>query len=135
MDAALRSGSVFGRILVATDGSATARIAVDRAADLARALGSSLAIVSAAAGEAEATTVVEAEVARLAEAGVAAEGLARSGDPASVIVGEAERGSFDLVVVGNQGMTGPRVRGALGSVPNKVSHAIGCSLLVVRTTA
>ena len=39
----------------------------------------------------------------------------------------------DLIVVGNKGMTGAS-RFFLGSVPNKVSHHINRSLLIVRTT-
>lgn len=40
---------------------------------------------------------------------------------------------YDLLVVDNKGMTGPG-RFLLGSVPNKVSHHVPCSLLIVHTT-
>ena len=41
--------------------------------------------------------------------------------------------SFDLLVMGNKGMTG--VTGLpLGSVPNKVTHHLPCCLLIVKTT-
>ncbi len=58
--------------------------------------------------------------------------LVRTGDPATVLLDEAERG-YDLLVVGNKGMTGA-ARFLLGSVPNKVSHHAPCALLIVRTS-
>jgi nucleotide-binding universal stress UspA family protein len=129
--------SVYQRILVATDGSATAAVAVDRAAELAWAVGASLTVASVGEEGAEgAQTVVDAEVERLTgtEATVAVDGLALEGDPATAIVAAAAEGSYDLVVLGNRGMTGARRTFSLGSVPNKVSHGLGCSLLIVRTT-
>ena len=52
-------------------------------------------------------------------------------DPASVLADLAS--GYDLLVVGNKGMTGAS-RFLLGSVPNKVSHHSPCSLLIVHTT-
>ena len=121
------------RILVATDGSETAGQAVDRAVDVARTTGAALTVLSAGE-EAVAAGVVQAEAARLAAAGVAVDTLVVAGDPAAAIVGTAREEGFDLVVVGNKGMTGPRRHFTLGSVPNKVSHSLSCSLLIVRTT-
>ena len=121
------------RILVATDGSETAAQAVDRAVDVARTTGATLTLLSAGE-EAVAAGVVAAEAARLATAGVVADTLVVAGDPAAAIVGTAREQGFDLVVVGNKGMTGPRRHFTLGSVPNKVSHSLSCSLLIVRTT-
>ena len=121
------------RILVATDGSETAGQAVDRAVDVARTTGAALTVLSAGE-EAVAAGVVQAEAARLAAAGVAVDTLVVAGDPAAAIVGTAREEGFDLVVVGNKGMTGPRRHFTLGSVPNKVSHSLTCSLLLVRTT-
>jgi nucleotide-binding universal stress UspA family protein len=124
---------VIRRILVATDGSETAGQAVDRAVDVARTTGAALTVLSAGE-EAVAAGVVQAEAARLAAAGVAVDTLVVAGDPAAAIVGTAREEGFDLVVVGNKGMTGPRRHFTLGSVPNKVSHSLSCSLLIVRTT-
>jgi nucleotide-binding universal stress UspA family protein len=124
---------VIRRILVATDGSETAGQAVDRAVDVARTTGAALTVLSAG-DEAVAAGVVQAEAARLAAAGVAVDTLVVAGDPAAAIVGTAREEGFDLVVVGNKGMTGPRRHFTLGSVPNKVSHSLSCSLLIVRTT-
>ena len=122
---------MFSRILVATDGSPTATRAVDRAVEVAAASGASLAVLSAGPS---AHAVVDAEVARLAGSGLAVDPVVATGDPAAAIVGAAGTGAYDLVVVGNVGMTGPRRHFTLGSVPNKVSHSLACSLLIVRTT-
>jgi nucleotide-binding universal stress UspA family protein len=46
----------------------------------------------------------------------------------------ARTGGYDLLVVGNRGMTGVTRFLRLGSVPNKVSHHLPCSLLIVKTT-
>lgn len=122
---------MFSRILVATDGSETASRAVDQAAAMATALGAALTVLSAGPA---AAAVVEGERERLARTGSSVETLVVDGDPASAIVAAARDGAFDLVVVGNRGMTGPGRLVTLGSVPNKVSHALTCSLLIVRTT-
>src|SRR5438270_296696 len=52
---------------------------------------------------------------------------------ATALVEVADEGDYDLLVVGNKGMTGAS-RFFLGSVPNKVSHHVNRSLLIVRTT-
>ena len=121
------------RILVATDGSPTASRAVDRAVEVARTTGASLTVLSAGT-VAVAGEVVAAEAARLEGAGVAVGTVVVAGDPAAAIVATARDAGYDLVVVGNKGMTGPRRHFTMGSVPNKVSHSLACSLLIVRTT-
>jgi nucleotide-binding universal stress UspA family protein len=123
---------VFQKILVGTDGSKTAARAVDRAVELAKTLGSSVTIATAGRGEG-AQAVVEREAKRHADAGVAIDTAVIDGDPSSALVDTAESGGYDLLVVGNKGMTGAS-RFFLGSVPNKVSHHIGKSMLIVKTT-
>jgi nucleotide-binding universal stress UspA family protein len=123
---------VYTNILVGTDGSATASIAVDRAVDVAKSTGARVTVLSV--GRPERTTkVLDAEVARLAGSGVDIRTKTSEGDAASGLVQEAEDGGYDLLVVGNKGMTGAS-RFFLGSVPNKVSHHVPCALLIVRTT-
>jgi len=124
----LASGPVYERILVGTDGSPTAAKAVDRAAELAAAVKARLTIVSV--GQ-QAQQVVEAEKQRLADTGLDIETTTAAGDPAAVLAEMAA--GYDLLVVGNKGMTGAG-RFFLGSVPNKVSHHSPCSLLIVHTT-
>jgi nucleotide-binding universal stress UspA family protein len=123
---------MYRRILVATDGSETATRAVDRAVELARATGAALTVLAAGSG-AGARAVVDGELARLDGAGLDVDGVVEAREPAAAILDVARRGDHDLVVVGNVGMTGDRASYTLGAVPNKVSHALACSLLIVRT--
>ncbi len=121
---------LYERILVGTDGSATADKAVRRAAELARATGAALTILSVGEGDHPAEIVGRAAA---EHDGVEISTEVRRGDPASVLVEMAEHEGYDLLVVGNRGMTGA-ARFFLGSVPNKVSHHARCSLLIVHTT-
>jgi nucleotide-binding universal stress UspA family protein len=144
-------------ILVGTDGSATASIAVAQAIELARAMGARLQIVSAnepvtagplgigrlhAAGDIQwpapprenALPVLDAARRDALAAGVAdVETFPRVGDAADAILDVAEEQGTDLIIVGHKGMTGA-TRFLLGSVPNKVSHHAPCSVLIVRTS-
>jgi nucleotide-binding universal stress UspA family protein len=147
---------MFSSIVVGTDGSDTARKAVDEAIDLAKAVGASVCIVSAYEPVPKARLRVEArqtpddlqwmvnpreevdetlsEAADVVKAaGLEVETFAREGDPADAILDVAEERGADLIVVGNKGMTGAR-RFLLGSVPNRVSHHAPCSVLIIRTT-
>ncbi len=145
---------MFKSIVVGTDGSETAREAVSQAAELAKATGAVLGIVSAY------RPVTDARLDRerkdvpddlqwminpredvdklLSEAADGAEGVQTEthsveGDPADALLDIAEEQKADLIVVGNKGMTGAS-RFVLGSVPNKVSHHAPCSVLIIRTT-
>ena len=148
---------MFASILVGTDGSETAAIAVRRATALAFDLRARLQIVSAYEPTADGRLLLErtrvpadvewtvnprSDVLELLDhassearrAGVQlVETFARQGDAADAILDVAEEQRADLIVVGNKGMTGAK-RFLLGSVPNKVSHHAPCSVLIVRTT-
>ena len=123
---------MYQRILVGTDGSPTAQIAVDRAVEVARTLDAQLTVLTASRKE-QGEKLLAAERERLDQAGVEIDTKVVENDPATALLDEAERGGYDLLVVGNKGMTGVG-RFFLGSVPNKVSHHVNCSLLIVRTT-
>ena len=124
---------MYKRILVGTDGSSTAAKAVDRAVDVARVAGASLTIFSAARSD-KGERVVSAEAARHADSGVAIDTKVVDGEPVSSLIDAARDGGYDLLVMGNRGMTGVARFLRLGSVPNKVSHHLPCSLLIVKTT-
>ncbi len=147
---------MFARILVGTDGSETARRAVQEATELAKKTGAELHIVSAyepvpasrlreermeAPADIEHTLGprqdVDATLAAAAkdaeDAGVKVRTFARQGEAAEAILEVAEEEKADLIVVGNKGMTGAK-RFLLGSVPNQVSHHAPCSVLIIRTT-
>jgi nucleotide-binding universal stress UspA family protein len=122
---------VYPGILVGTDGSKTAARAVDRAVEVAVALGSTLTIFSVGPPD-RAERVVRAEADRLAGSGLNIRTETADGDPASALVERAERDDVDLLVLGNKGMTG--AGRLLGSVPNKVSHHSPVAILIVRTS-
>lgn len=124
---------MYQRILVGTDGSKTAAKAVDRAVQVAGTTGASLTILTAGRPDSGAK-VVDAEAARHADAGVSIDTKVIDKDPVRAIIDEATAGHYDLVVMGNKGMRGVSRFFHLGSVPNKVSHHLPCSLLIVRTT-
>jgi nucleotide-binding universal stress UspA family protein len=125
-------GMLYERILVGTDGSETAGRAVARAVGLAKATGASLTILHVGAG-AKGEKVLDTAVRAHRDSGVTIDGLLREGDPAEVLADVAEHDGYDLLVVGNKGMTGA-ARFFLGSVPNKVSHHARLSLMIVHTS-
>ncbi len=148
---------MFASIVVGTDGSETARVALRDAVDLARRFGARLAIVSAyepvpeqrlrrkrlevpedlqwmISPRGDVLGLLDAAGQEARSAGVGeVETFARQGDAADAILDVAEEQGAELIVVGNKGMTGAK-RFLLGSVPNKVSHHAPCSVLIVRTT-
>lgn len=135
-------------IVVGTDGSETAKMAVSKAAALARQSGGQLHIVTAydskpeplpeelnwleTAG-AQAEKILEQATEHTDTAGLDVKTHARVGDPASVLLDIATETGADLIVVGNKGMGGI-TRFLLGSVPSKVAHHAPCDVLIVRTT-
>lgn len=143
-------------IVAGTDGSVTAERAVDRAGELARALGAHVHVVTsyasistgamlAAAGGVTLTDVPSDEDAhsraqaivarsrdRLAAEGTSVRTHVCSGDPAQALIMIAEDQHAQMIVVGNRGMSG--ARRMLGSVPNRVSHQARCGVLIVPTS-
>ena len=124
---------VYQRILVGTDGSSTAGKAVQRAVDVARATGARLTILSAGRAD-KAEAVVAAARASHADSGVDIDTCVSEQDAVHGLIDVAREGGYDLIVVGNKGMTGISRFLHLGSVPNKVSHHLPTSLLIVKTT-
>jgi nucleotide-binding universal stress UspA family protein len=151
---------MFNVIVVGTDGSETAGVAVHQATALAALAGATLHIVNAyrtlsinmvavaaSAGgvsnidveavnkgvSAESEQVCERAATEARRLGLTVEVHAVPVETADALVRVAEDVGADLVVVGNRGMSGKR-RFVLGNVPNKVSHHCPCSLLIVDTT-
>jgi nucleotide-binding universal stress UspA family protein len=147
---------MFSRIVVGTDGSSTAKGAVDLAVGLAKDYGATLHLVNAyqqsntavsmaaAAGtvgaasltsshdaRAFAESVLEAAADQLRAEGLQLELHAVPGPAADAIVGVAETVDADVIVVGNRGMKG--ARRILGSVPNSVAHGAPCTVIVAKT--
>jgi nucleotide-binding universal stress UspA family protein len=144
----------YRNVVVGTDGSATAELAVRHAAHLAKEFGARLTIVTAYAPEppspidlSEVPEDLKWRITDSAAADERAESAQRiakevgvkdvrrrtsSGDPATAIVEVAEDTGGDLIVVGSKGMASPS-RFVLGSVPNKVSHHTPCDVMIVHT--
>ncbi|GAC1410949.1 MAG: universal stress protein [Actinomycetota bacterium] len=122
---------MYKKILIATDGSATASKAATVGADLAKSVGAELLVLHVGdpgAGEG----VLKDATARFGT-GLTVHTKSVNGDPADMICDTAETEGVDLIVVGNKGMTGAK-RFLLGSVPNQVSHHAPCNVLIVKTT-
>ena len=135
------------RIVVGFDGSENSHKALERAADLAD--GAVVAVVCSAgvrrlmrdpAGGASAIDPADEDARSnaLAEAREYLEGRSIEGayvegvgNPADVMVQEAEASGADLIVVGTRGLHATK-RLFLGSVSTKVVHHAPCDVLVVR---
>ena len=124
---------MYSKILVGTDGSRTAALAVDRAVEVASKTGATLTILSAGRPD-RAQAVVDAEAARHAGSGTTIDTAVVDDDAVAGLIDSARSGGYDLLVMGNRGMTGVTRFLRLGSVPNKVTHQLPCSLLIVKTT-
>ena len=139
-------------IVVGTDGSDRAGIAVAHAIALAKMSGAQLHAVQvvhpgvnsgfsdSSGGQAEIETLraqVEATrskvLAEAKESGVNAEVHNPDGaDVADALIDVAETVQADLIVIGNRGMSS-MTRVLLGNVPNTVTHRSPCSVLIVDT--
>jgi maltose/moltooligosaccharide transporter len=136
---------MYRRVVVGTDGSATAMVAVTRAAELAAEVraelrvvvvyehghGTELAPLIARGGR---TPELLDAVKRYTSAhGGEPEFHLLAGDAAEQVVALAVEVGADLVVVGNKGIGGVKdtIR---GSIPTKISRNAPCDVLIVHTT-
>jgi ubiquinone biosynthesis protein len=135
----------LGRILVATDRSTTADLAVRWAGELASRYSGELLVlqvIAPAAGAAADSGLTEATTARadvalqlLAKNVAGSRGRAKvvvDTDPAQAILRVIDDEKVDAVVVGNVGMAG-RKQFLLANIPNRVSHNARCIVIIVNT--
>ena len=137
-------------IVVGTDGSPGAQLAVERTAEIAKGSRARVHLVtaypdvpssremltsSAKADPIDLRQVAESVLSRagreLEADGIEFEFHTREGDPAEAIIQVAEEQEADLIVVGARGLTGLQ-RFLLGSVSSKLSHHAPISVMVVR---
>jgi nucleotide-binding universal stress UspA family protein len=139
---------MFRKLLVGTDGSDSATIAVAHAIELARQLDGEVTVLSVyapprpdapeviSARHGDPTADIASAVLRDVEKRFQGKGKfvtrAEEGNAAEALLDIAEDEDFDLIVVGNRGMSGAS-RLMLGNVPNKVSHHAPSSILIVDT--
>lgn len=126
-----RSGGIES-VALATDGSDTSFVAVARGYELAAGLGAQAVLLTVADTVDEGNQVLakaeDALKASVPDAVVAPRVI--TGKPAAALAGET--GSFDLLVIGNRGMSG--IARVLGSTANTVTHDAETNLLLVNTT-
>jgi maltose/moltooligosaccharide transporter len=149
-----RSITVYERVVVGSDGTATSLYAVDRAAEVAQAAQAKLVVVTAYREGAPGATASAAEGVHRDIYGAAAArdaleksvtGLTReraryieqrlvAGDPAQALLDAVGGNPANLIVVGNRGL-GASQGQLLGSVPAAVVRNAVCDVLVVQTSA
>jgi nucleotide-binding universal stress UspA family protein len=130
----------YQHIVVAVDGSASSREALERGIELAR-RSHELTILgieepwpvhaeakSRASGNGHLDAIVADAVGHAQQAGVQAHGQVLHGYPAEVLVKFSAEHECDLVVLG----AGPRVSTWLGSTADKVVDRATCAVLIVR---
>jgi nucleotide-binding universal stress UspA family protein len=146
----------YRRLVVGTDGSETAAMAVRQAAELARSFDAELLVVTAFVPQppvdrgldqvpddikwqiTDSAVAEEHAVKAMAiavQAGLDREkvhALSERGDPSESLVRVADERGGDLIVVGSKGMNSAS-RFLLGNVPNRVSHHAPCDVLIVHT--
>jgi nucleotide-binding universal stress UspA family protein len=139
---------MYGSIVVGTDGSPTAEIALGKGIELARLTGATLHVVSAyepaparvTGGAPEefsvgtdfrADAVLQRALDQAGGGDFEVRQHAPKGSAADALLAIAKEEGADLIVIGSVGMHG--ARRVLGSVPNKVSHQAPCDVLIVQT--
>jgi nucleotide-binding universal stress UspA family protein len=142
-------------IVVGTDRSSTASRAVDKAGELAAALGAPLHLVmsyksaNASASLIDGGVVIDPVTLDEGSSSHAESVLLRASecldgiglrvshtvvcarDPSDALIALAGEIGAQMIVVGNKGMLG--ARRVLGSIPNRVSHHAACCVLIVQT--
>jgi len=130
----VRSGSprerTYEKILVATDGSVTAFVAVRKAFELAQGLGAGLVLLYVGNPELG-QHILEATENQL-RGSVEVEKVIAQGDPADQICKAALDAGCDLVVIGNKRMAG--AMRVLRTVPNKVTHNCELDVYLAQTS-
>lgn len=115
---------------LATDGSRTAGIAVERGVALAGALDAGMVLLTVARDETKGHEVLDRAAEAVGLDGNAERRVAVGGDVARQLTAAARE--LDLLVIGNKGMSGPSR--LLGSVSNRITHDAPTDLLLVNTT-
>ncbi len=139
---------LFGRILIATDGSEKNKAAVKKGLEIARACGSALVVIyvidETLFTSAQAELVPESLYSQLKGEGEKAvaqvkqmagelplETVVLSGKPAQVITDFAVKNTIDLIVIGSRSKSGFE-RFFMGSVAESVIHTADCMVLLVK---
>jgi nucleotide-binding universal stress UspA family protein/nitrite reductase/ring-hydroxylating ferredoxin subunit len=127
-------GAPYARVLIATDGSATADRAARKGFALAKRIDAEVGLVFVGHPKTGELILQDTVATNADDTGLDAKTMIRDGDPAQAIISVADAEGYDLVVVGNRGMTGARAA-VLGSIPLTVAQYAGADVLIARTIA
>jgi nucleotide-binding universal stress UspA family protein/nitrite reductase/ring-hydroxylating ferredoxin subunit len=127
-------GAPYHRMLIATDGSATADRAARKGFALARRLHADVGLVFVGHPKTGELILRDTVATNSGATDPEPKTMIREGEPGQAIIAAAEEEGFDLVVVGNRGMTGARAA-LLGSIPLTVAQYAGADVLIARTIA
>jgi nucleotide-binding universal stress UspA family protein len=134
------------KILAAVDPSASTHLAVTRAAEMAKKEGAQLTLLAVAetfedmenlfgneaSGRIKQRATAALEAAKLLAAGAKPKAVLKTGvSPEDTIVEVAEKGGFDLIVMGTRSKKS-KAGLRMGSVASRVVAQAPCSVLVVR---
>jgi nucleotide-binding universal stress UspA family protein len=139
---------LFSRILVAVDGSESAKKAFEKSIYLAQKCNSKLDVIhvvldSTYGGDSattfelieelkeKGTKLLEQCKSQAIKNNVLVETLLELGDHAQVIIDVAKKNNYDLIIMGSKGMSAFKEL-LLGSVSFKVMHHARCPVMVVR---
>jgi nucleotide-binding universal stress UspA family protein len=132
--------SALSNLLVCIDGSENATKALDYSAKLAEKMGSSITLLnvqerrlydsSPKTAEEFGERVLSKSLDAVRERKLKVDKQLQFGVPSDVIAEVAEKGEYDLIILGSRGL-GTISRFLLGSVSDDVSHKAKCSLLLV----
>lgn len=137
-------------ILVPVDGSANAKRALEKAVAMAKDSSSPITAIyvmerpptvyvqsqkvlddALAKHKKEADAVLDECEALAASQGIKIEAVVAQGEPAGTIVGYAEKGGFDMIIMGSRGR-GKMTEAVLGSVSSKVLKDAKCPVVIVK---
>jgi nucleotide-binding universal stress UspA family protein len=133
------------KILVAYDGSPESKLAIERAAEIAKLEGAEVAVISVvpitASGRGggidptddvpEHARQLDDAIAQLAALGTHAREIETVGHPADAIIQTAENEGTNLIVIGSRGQSGIK-RFLMGSVSTHVSQHAPCNVYIAR---
>lgn len=130
------------KILVPVDGSEYSGMAVEKVLDLAKKYKAEVTVLNVNSpisalfdtpkqSKKDAEGIAKKSAAPLAKARIKSKAIGAIGDPADEIITMAEKGKFDLIVMGSRGLAVSE-RFLVGSVTQKVVEHSPCSVLVVK---
>jgi len=135
----VKKGTKLSRILVAVDGSEDAKKALKHTVQLASKFNAGVTLLNV---QQSTLFKLKPSVAKdvgeriLSEASAEVKGVKLDkklefGNPAETIINVAEKGKYDLIIVGKRGLSTVK-RFFLGSVSDDLSHHAKCSVLIVQ---